>query len=50
MIDRAKGSLMDNHGFTEQQAWRFIQTQAMNRRLKVHQIGQMIIDGELGPS
>ena len=50
MIDRAKGSLMDNHGLTEQQAWRFIQTQAMNRRLKVHQIGQMIIDGELGPA
>ena len=40
---------MDNHGLTEQQAWRFIQTQAMNRRLKVHQIAQQIIDGELGP-
>ena len=34
---------------TAQQAWRFIQQQAMNRRLKVHQVAQMIIDGELGP-
>jgi response regulator NasT len=49
VIDRAKGQMMDNHGLTEQQAWRFIQTQAMNRRLKVHQIAQLILDGELGP-
>jgi two-component system, response regulator PdtaR len=49
LIDRAKGQLMDNHSLTEQQAWRFIQQQAMNRRLKVHQVAQMIIDGELGP-
>ena len=49
LIDRAKGQLMDNHNLTEQQAWRFIQQQAMNRRLKVHQVAQMIIDGELGP-
>ena len=40
---------MDNHNLTEQQAWRFIQQQAMNRRMKVHQVAQMIIEGELGP-
>jgi len=40
---------MDVHNLTEQQAWRFIQQQAMNRRLKVHQVAQMIIDGELSP-
>src|SRR5213076_1933786 len=28
LIDRAKGNLMDTCGLTEQQAWRFIQTQA----------------------
>jgi response regulator NasT len=50
LIDRAKGMLMDSHGMTEHQAWRFIQTQAMNRRLKVHQIAQLIIDGELTPA
>jgi two-component system, response regulator PdtaR len=50
LIDRAKGQLMDGHGMTEHQAWRFIQTQAMNRRLKVHQIAQLIIDGELTPA
>ena len=49
LIDRAKGQLMDDLGLTEQQAWRFIQTQAMNRRLKVHQIAELIIEGELGP-
>ena len=26
IIDRAKGRLMDEHGLTEQEAWRFLQT------------------------
>jgi len=49
LIDRAKGRLMDEHSMSEQQAWRFLQTNAMDRRMKVHQVAQLVIDGELTP-
>jgi response regulator NasT len=49
LIDRAKGKLMDQHGMDEQAAWRFIQTQAMNNRVKVQVIAQRVIDGALAP-
>ena len=50
IIDRAKGILMDRHGMSEQEAWRFLQTEAMNRRTKVHEVAQLVVAGELGPS
>jgi AmiR/NasT family two-component response regulator len=40
---------MDEHGFDEQSAWRFIQTRAMSDRVKVGEIAQRIVDGELVP-
>jgi two-component system, response regulator PdtaR len=49
LIDRAKGRLMDQQGMDEQAAWRFIQTQAMNNRVKVQVIAQRVIDGDLSP-
>ena len=49
LIDRAKGRLMDQHGMDEHASWRFIQTQAMNNRVKVQVIAQRILDGELEP-
>jgi two-component system, response regulator PdtaR len=49
LIDRAKGRLMDEHGMSEQQAWRFLQTNAMDRRLKVHEIAKLVIDEQLTP-
>jgi response regulator NasT len=49
IIDRAKGRLMDEHGFDEQSAWRFIQTRAMSERVKVGEIAQRVVDGELMP-
>jgi response regulator NasT len=49
LIDRAKGRLMDEHSMSEQQAWRFRQPNAMDRRTKVHQVAQLVIDGELTP-
>ncbi len=49
VIDRAKGALMDTHGLSETDAWRFMQTTAMNRRMKVHEAAQLVIDGELVP-
>jgi len=47
LIDRAKGRLMDDHGSSEQDAWRFIQRQAMANRVKVDEIARRIVDGEL---
>jgi two-component system, response regulator PdtaR len=49
LIDRAKGRLMDQHGMDEHASWRFIQTQAMNNRVKVQVIAQRVLDGDLTP-
>ena len=49
IIDRAKGILMDRHGKNEQEAWRFLQTEAMNRRTKVHEVAALVVAGELVP-
>jgi AmiR/NasT family two-component response regulator len=49
VIDRAKGRLMDGHGMTEQDAWRFIQQQAMTNRVRNDEIARRVIDGELTP-
>ncbi len=49
LIDRAKGRLMDEYGQSEQQAWRFLQTNAMDRRLKVHEVAKLVINDELTP-
>jgi AmiR/NasT family two-component response regulator len=50
IIDRAKGVLMDDHGMTEAQSWRFLQTEAMNRRAKVHDVAALVVARELEPS
>ena len=48
-IDRAKGTLMDHHGMTEAASWRFLQTEAMNRRTKVHEIAAQVVAGAITP-
>jgi len=48
-IDRAKGTLMDQHGMTEAASWRFLQTEAMNRRTKVHEIAAQVVTGAITP-
>ncbi len=48
-IDRAKGRLMDEHGLAEQDAWRFLQQSAMTSRVRIDEIAQQIVDGELTP-
>jgi two-component system, response regulator PdtaR len=50
LIDRAKGRLMDEHGLDEHEAWRFVQSQAMDNRVKVSEIAKRVVDGELAPS
>lgn len=49
LVDRAKGILMDEHGMTEQLAWRFIQSQAMSQRKRVADISQTVVDRILAP-
>ncbi|HEY7439068.1 MAG TPA: response regulator [Acidimicrobiia bacterium] len=49
-IDRAKGVLMDKHGQSESDAFRFLQKEAMNRRTKVHEVAELVLKGELAPA
>ena len=49
LIDRAKGRLMSEHDLDEQAAWRFIQTRAMNERVKIAEIARRVVDGQLAP-
>jgi len=49
LIDRAKGRLTSDYGHDEQTAWRFIQTRAMNERVKIAEIARRVVDGELHP-
>ncbi len=48
-INRAKGRLMDDHRLAEQDAWRFLQQQAMANRVKIDEIARRVIDGEITP-
>jgi response regulator NasT len=48
-VDRAKGRLMDQHRLTEQEAWRFLQQQAMTNRVQVGEIARRVVEGELTP-
>jgi two-component system, response regulator PdtaR len=48
-VDRAKGRLMDAHQMSEQDAWRFLQQQAMANRVKVGEIARRVIADELQP-
>ncbi|MEN9594860.1 MAG: hypothetical protein RLY23_1343, partial [Actinomycetota bacterium] len=34
----------------EQEAWRFLQSEAMNRRSKVHEVAALVLSGEIQPS
>ena len=49
LIDQAKGRLTSEYGHDEQTAWRFIQTRAMNERVKIAEIARRVVDGELAP-
>ncbi|MGH9118497.1 MAG: ANTAR domain-containing response regulator [Acidimicrobiales bacterium] len=49
LVDRAKGRLMDNHGLSEADAFRFVQKTAMDTRRNLKSVAQQVIDGELKP-
>jgi response regulator NasT len=48
-IDRAKGRLMDEHGLSEAESWRFLQKSAMDRRRKIQDIAGEVVAGSLTP-
>lgn len=47
-IDRAKGLLMDRYAMKEADAFRFMQKAAMDKRLKMAEVANLVIEGELG--
>ena len=49
LVDRAKGRLMDNHGLSEADAFRFVQKTAMDTRQTLKTVAQQVIDGDLKP-
>ncbi|MGB2757389.1 MAG: response regulator [Acidimicrobiia bacterium] len=50
VLDRAKGKLMDQHEMNESQAWRFLQSTAMDERSPVAAVAQRVLDGSLVPT
>lgn len=48
-VDRAKGMLMDTHGLSESDAFRFVQTTAMSSRRSMVEVAEEILAGALTP-
>ena len=49
LVDRAKGRLMDEHGLSEQEAFRFVQTTAMGSRTPIRDVAEAILAGDVTP-
>jgi response regulator NasT len=49
MVDRAKATLMDGHELSEMEAFAFIQRTAMDRRVRMQQVANEVLDGTLTP-
>jgi response regulator NasT len=49
LVDRAKGTLMDKHGLSEAEAFRFVQKTAMDTRATLKSVAQDVVDGNLEP-
>ncbi len=45
VIDRAKGMLMDTHGLTEQESFRYLQATAMSGRTSMRAVADGVLDG-----
>jgi two-component system, response regulator PdtaR len=48
-VDRAKGVLMDAHGYRETDAFSFVQRTAMDRRTSMREIAKAIVEGSIQP-
>jgi response regulator NasT len=49
IIDRAKGRLMDDHGMSEQDSFRFLQRTAMSQRTSMKKIALAVLNDGLAP-
>ena len=49
LVERAKGLLMAQHGWTEPQAFRWIQKASMDRRMSMRQVAQIVVNGRSEP-
>lgn len=49
IIDRAKGRLIDEFGLKEQEAFSFIQRTAMKDRLRMRDVAEKVLSGDLQP-
>ena len=49
LVDKAKGFLMDVHGFTEADSFAFVQKTAMRDRTTMRAVSELILDGTLTP-
>ncbi len=49
LVERAKGLLMAQHGWSEPQAFRWIQKASMDRRLSMRQVAQIVVTEAAGP-
>jgi len=49
LSDRAKALLISAHGMTEEEAFRFLQRGAMNRRVPMRQVATEVLNGEFAP-
>lgn len=49
IVDRAKGQLMDGHGFAEADAFSFIQRTAMAQRTTMRNVSEQVIAGLITP-
>jgi AmiR/NasT family two-component response regulator len=49
-VDRAKGILMDELGWKENESFTWIRSQAMHRRVRMVEVANQLIDGSLRPT
>lgn len=49
LVEQAKGVLMRRQGWTEEEAYRFLRQQSMNRCLPLRRIARAVLDGRLLP-
>jgi len=49
VLDRAKGLLIDQHSLTEQAAFDFIQKMAMSKRMRMRDVAEAVLSGDIKP-
>jgi len=49
VTDRAKGVLMDQHGYSEGSSYRYLQREAMAKRTTIKAVAQKVLDGGISP-